>query len=144
MTVELPNLTALPERSFFECTSLTDVFLSNNLLTVGDECFYGCVNLNKIILPNNIKEIGREAFSSCTSLESIDLPISLESIGSACFLYCSSLKNVIIPSNITVDLNWNEYLFGKCNDELVLTIKNNTSVENYARIHNIQYIFSPN
>lgn len=143
-SIQVPALPSLPNRCFFECLSLVDISLGEGILSIGDECFYGCVKLEEVSLPNSIREIGREAFSSCISLNTIILSKELELIGDSCFLYCPSLKSVYIPPNVIVDLNWDQYLFGFCNNELILSIENNAYVEEFAKSNNIQYILLEN
>jgi len=143
-SVQIPALPSLPNRCFFECLSLVDVSLGEGVLSIGDECFYGCFELEKISLPNSIREIGHQAFSGCNSLHTVILSKGLERIGDTCFWHCPSLKSIYIPPDVIVDDNWDKYMFDFHNNELILLIENNASVEEFAKSHNIQYILLAN
>lgn len=93
------------EGCFSECTSLTKVTLSKNLIYIPGDCFYGCKALKEISLPGEVKRIGDGAFQNCTSLESISIGDSVEIIGSGAFENCTSLKSISIGDSVKFILN---------------------------------------
>lgn len=80
---------------FYECNSLKKVILSKNLAVIPRYTFYGCTSLSSIDL-SNVTEIGIYAFRRCTSLTSVDLP-QTTSIGTSAFSGCSSLTSADLP-----------------------------------------------
>lgn len=71
----------LSYNAFYECENLVDIDLSS-LETIGIQCFYNCSSLKEAHLGENIKSIGRSAFGNCTSLETITFDAIPESIHS--------------------------------------------------------------
>jgi len=90
--VQLSNsITIISEGAFSGCTGLINISLPSQLDSIGNNAFYGCVGLASIVLPSLLSIIGNSAFYNCTALVSISLPISLQSIGSSAFQGCSNL-----------------------------------------------------
>lgn len=73
-----------------------------NPTNIGDRTFYNCSSLTNIIIPNNVTNIGVEAFLDCSNLTSVIIPDSITSIGSFAF-------NRTGLTNITVDSNNSTY-----------------------------------
>lgn len=122
------NVTAIGNYAFQNCTSLTNVDMSNNkVATLGTYAFSGCSALNNIILSSiltklqdytfqnctslqtvNMKnialtELGASIFSSCTALQMVDMRNSdITTLGSRIFYGCSKLQNVYLSSKTKV------------------------------------------
>ncbi|MCL2197088.1 MAG: leucine-rich repeat domain-containing protein [Treponema sp.] len=69
----------------FQSRQLTDIIISNTIISIGNGAFYNnrLSNLDDII-PNSVKEIGNNAFAN-NQLTSIKIPVKLESIGNGAF-----------------------------------------------------------
>ena len=63
---------------------------------IGDKAFYECKSLTSLVIPEGVTSIGEEAFLYCNSMESITIPKSMTSISRAAFWICLSLNNVYI------------------------------------------------
>jgi M6 family metalloprotease-like protein len=61
----------LPERAFYNKTSLISVILPANLTAINRSAFEWCTGLKSITLPKNVNSISRFAFRYCTGLEEI-------------------------------------------------------------------------
>ena len=95
------DVTAIRDRAFSNCSSLTSIEFSGSLTTISEKAFYGCTSLTSIVISEGITAIGDNAFQGCTSLTSIELPDSLTTIGDRAFSYCDSLTSIVIPKGVT-------------------------------------------
>ena len=85
--------------AFQNCSNLTTVNLSNNLLFLSG--FAGCTSLTSINIPNSVETIGSLAFYGCTGLTSVNIPNCVKSIGGYAFRNCTGLTSVTIGSGVT-------------------------------------------
>ena len=58
----------MASRTFYGCTSLTEVTLPDGLTNIEFYTFYGCSALEKVTLPEGITYIGSGAFKNCSAL----------------------------------------------------------------------------
>ena len=101
----LPNeeLTIINESMFYGCSSLK--YLSaRSIETIGDSAFYGCASLSKINSSTegscyfpNVTDVGRNAFFECVALKEIDLQ-GATNIDTTAFSGCSNLKKLNLES----------------------------------------------
>lgn len=94
--IKLPNIDAIGERAFYQCTFLEDVSLGGTIDTIQNYTFYECHGLKEIELPETLVDIRPYAFYKNSKLEKINggiyLPKSLKSIQGYAFQYCSKLN----------------------------------------------------
>lgn len=131
--------------SFYDCSSLVSIELSDKVEHIGDMAFAGCSSLENInmprveiigeyafsrcfklkdiVLPETLKEIGNNAFYRCESLSYIRIPASVTKIGKSVFAYCSSLVSVVIQAPIKVLPEWTFY---GCTELLSVTLPQET------------------
>lgn len=123
--------------TFIGCTSLDEVSLPENLVSIGEEdwCMGGvfafCTSLKTIHLPKSVTTIKGGAFYECTSLEDINLE-SVKVIGynhwgngeEETFTGCTSLKNINLESAIKIT----DAAFYRC-----------TSLEN-VKLDNLEFL----
>ena len=101
------TITSMLDNVFANCSKLTSVTLSNNvLLNTLPSIFYGCTSLNNIVIPNNYTTINDNAFYGCSGLTSIDLG-NVTTINAG-FYDCTSLAIVNIPASVTT-LGYNSF-----------------------------------
>lgn len=91
--------------SAFAGFSFTQLYIPDNITSLGAYVFEGCSNLSNVNLPEGITEIGEGLFSLCTSLKNIIIPKSVTTIGSYAFQK-TALTSINIPSGVTT--------FGEC------------------------------
>ena len=93
----LGNLAMLPAATFYKCSSLKTVNLSNNIGGIGERsnlgCFSYCTSLEEIYLPDSVALIGYNAFFGCTSLKKVHFPNYDAEYCSSCFAGCTSLRD---------------------------------------------------
>lgn len=129
------RVTAIGEKAFYNCSSITTVTIGDNIKSVGKAAFAHCYALSEVILPEclteiadetfdmcynlakasltktNITRIGSSAFAFCEFLETVTLPDTLETVGAGAFRECGNLQSLIIGTgtkNIETDA------FAKC------------------------------
>ncbi len=112
--VSLNGGTTLPSSAFYNCNTLEEIYLNNELTSIGDFSFNNCSNLNKLTFINiensNLQNIGSHAFENCEFLTSIILPTQLESIGNYAFENCYRLVELYNLSSLNITLsNSREY-----------------------------------
>lgn len=90
----------VPEKTFYGCSSLTEVKLLDSVKFIGEEAFESCTSLVSIDLPYLVEEIGKRSFRGCTSLSNINFPLSLRKIGANAFQGCINLKKVELPKRL--------------------------------------------
>ena len=79
------TVTAIGDKAFYECGSLTSVTIPDSVTSIGDEAFYECRSLTSVTIPDSVTSIGNSAFYGCTYLKNITLPKSVKHIGSYAF-----------------------------------------------------------
>lgn len=83
-------------------SSITDVYLSNEVTEIGDSAFTNAYSLTEIRIPNTVRRIGNQSFYACSGLTSLTIPDSVISIGNNAFIRCSGITgSIIIPDNVT-------------------------------------------
>ena len=141
-------------RCIFDFTD-SQLYLENENNVIEDNLFYECSTLNEVIITNNVTEIGDNAFDSCESLVNVTFEenSNLETIGDRAFNYCP-LTSITIPNSVTSigDHAFNEtgletvtfeagsnletigdYSFYNCTSLASVTIPNSvTSIGDYA------------
>ena len=97
-------------------SNITDVYLSDEITSIGSSAFYSCKNLALTSgLPASLTTIGNYAFYYCTNLALTgSLPSSLTSIGVSAFNNCGNLAFAgSLPSDLT---SIGESAFSECNN----------------------------
>ena len=61
-------MTTIGNHAFYNCKSLTNINISNGVMSIGDNAFEGCISLKSIKIPDSITSIGDYAFGECDSL----------------------------------------------------------------------------
>ena len=102
---------AIPQESFYSCSSLQGVDLPDGLRYIGYSAFNGCESLQNIDLPDGLRYIGFRAFSGCESLQGVDLPDDLPCIEDGTFSGCASLQSVALPDGLKY---MGEFAFSGC------------------------------
>ena len=97
----LPEVTAIHEEAFCDCTSLSSITFPEGLTTIGRYAFCGCASLSSITFPEGLTTIGVAAFYGCTSLTAVLLPEGVPTLGRYAFYGCTSLSSVNLPEGHT-------------------------------------------
>ena len=140
------SVTSIGSDTFYSCSGLTSVTISNSVTSIGSYAFRSCSSLTSITIPNNVTSIGSNAFSGCSGLPvenrlryadtylvgAVDKTLSTYSIkegtkwiGSSAFSNCSSLTSITIPNSVT---SIGEEAFYGCKALTSVTLHSNSIV----------------
>ena len=111
------GVTNISNLAFYNCTSLSNVTISDSVTSIGLGAFAGCTNLTSITLSNSLTSISYGLFDSCTSLTNVTIPNGVTSIGDHTFNGCTSLTSVAIPDSVT---SIGHYIFDYTSSSLVI------------------------
>ena len=96
------SIKTIPECTFMNCSSLTEVIFSDSVLVIGAQAFKNCGELKKLVLPRNLVRIGAEAFKNCTNLRgAIEIPNSCTHIGVKAFEHVGKIHLNILKNRQT-------------------------------------------
>lgn len=118
-TIEIPNAEIIGSNAFYDCSSLENLVLSENLTTIQAYAFKDCYALSSIDLPSSVTSLGDYAFSGCQQLKKIELPSSVETVGQSAFDGCSNIEEMTLPkiyNNNAYGGAYFNYLFGGYNE----------------------------
>lgn len=99
-TVYIPNLREIPDYAFMNCEMLSNVVVSENLISIGKMSFHGCSSLTSFNFNTKITVISQNAFSLCTNLLKVNLPDSLTRLEQFAFYGCENLVEVTIGKSL--------------------------------------------
>ena len=106
-TVSIKNVSEIPNKAFYDCESLRNIYMSDNLKKIGEEAFVYCYNLKSIILPNSVKNVGSCAFQS-SAIENI-MGAENAHYDNGAFSTCKNLSLLQMSSSMNEIPEW---LFG--------------------------------
>ena len=92
--------------AFFNCKTLTSVYVPNTVKSMGDYVFGYCSSLVSVHLPDSITVIPSEAFKGCTALPTITLGRCVSRINSDAFLHCWSLMEMHLLNNVAPSVGY--------------------------------------
>ena len=87
--------------AFEDCSSIEDIYLWADVISIGEAAFRNCSNLKSFDIPSTITTIEASTFENCTKLEEIFIWGDVTDIGDSAFKNCESLQEVNIPSKCT-------------------------------------------
>ena len=117
--------------TFYYCTNLTSVTVSDNLEKIPAWMFARCSSLTSVNIPEGVTEIEVGAFNGCTKLETLNIPEAVESIGGLVFEDTKWLNNkvtenpLVIVNGILIDAN-------KCKDSSIVISDGVTTIGSRA------------
>jgi uncharacterized repeat protein (TIGR02543 family) len=113
------GLTSIGNCTFYNCTSLAQISLSEELTSIGEYAFKDCTSLTEISLPTGIVSFGYAPFHRCTNLTSISLPASLNITGNL-FYGCTSITSFTVIGDGPLSVIEGGKALVRNNTELVL------------------------
>jgi len=105
------TVTAIGDRAFYNCRSLTSITLPTTITSIGERAFYYCTELSTITLPDNVTTIGHYAFDGCKALSQISIPNNLTSMGTYALRNCDSLTYTVENGLMYLGNSNNKYIY---------------------------------
>lgn len=96
-----PGITSIGNSVFVGCYNLTEMSIPDSVISIGELAFLDCTKLTHITIPSSVTSIGRRAFNRCSHLAEITIPSSVASIGERAFQGCMDLTDITIPNSVT-------------------------------------------
>ena len=127
LSINLANITNVPNMAFYNCTNLTSIILTNKCKYIGYNAFTLCTNLKTLGDTSGITWVYENNFGSCYSLESIDLS-NVTEIAGAGLKETYSLESVVLTSIVAIRQN----AFFKSGIKHIVLGENLTTVEYQA------------
>lgn len=95
------NVVSIGEAAFKSCSNLQTVIFSaeTKSLVFGKSVFEKCTSLVGLSIPDCVNVVPERLCYNCSSLGSVTLPERCTSIGEEAFMNCSALGNIQIPGN---------------------------------------------
>jgi hypothetical protein len=111
------GVTEIRESAFKDCSSLTDIALSNSLTKIGMDALAYCEQLTNIFIPAGVAKIPYRAFSGCSNMAFYDFS-SHNSVptleGQNAFYKIPSDCKIIVPDALynewIVAQNWSAFV----------------------------------
>lgn len=101
-TIEMNNISKLPDSTFKNCTSLTSYNLPDTIVEIGASAFENCTSFSeRFTVPTTITIIGDSAFKGCTGFTGeLVIPEIITSIGNSAFENCNNITKVTINGQL--------------------------------------------
>jgi len=94
------NIESVGLWGFRGCSALKTVRFSGKLSQVSDYGFSECIALDNVVFPESMTSIADNSFSNCTSLKTLDLGHKLMIIGPSAFKNDTALEGVELPESL--------------------------------------------
>ena len=150
------GITDLGDNLLANCTSLTEVSLTDTLLNIGENVFTDCRSMKEIALPPSLESVGNNAFSGCCIED-----VTISDLGNYCRVYMNSMKScptaegarlhcdgrLVTSLHIPQGVEYvNPYLFAGCSSLTSVVVPSSvTKIDAYAfaNCENLQSITLP-
>ena len=104
----------------FDSASITSVVIPDSVISLGSEAFINCTSLSQVVLSENLTEIDYCTFEGCSSLTEVNIPASVTYINGHAFIYCTALKAINVAEANTEYASQNGILYSKDKETLIL------------------------
>ena len=125
-------------QQFYNCTSLNDIVISDNVTTIGSNAFYNCTGLRRVTIPASVTNLTAGAFTNCSGLQDVTMKVKkipnsmftglsiasvnlegVEEIGNYAFKDCTALITVTMQGSLSTIGSW---AFDGCTSLAEITI----------------------
>ena len=95
------TVTNIHSNAFLEVKGLTELVFEGGAesMYIGESAFKKCTSLVNVVLSDNVVTLGAQAFYGCTSLESLTLSKNLTTFNSSVVYDCSKLAQINVSSD---------------------------------------------
>ena len=97
------GFTSVEDNALSGESSITQVIIGNEVLTIGQYAFANCSKLTNVTFESvsQLKTIGEYAFQYCSAMTEITIPDTVTTINGWAFWYCTGLTEINIPVNVS-------------------------------------------
>lgn len=88
------DIEEIPDFCFTDCSDLTEINLSQNVIKIGKDAFMG-TKLKEFTIPNSVNQIERGLFNNCKELEKVRIEANVDIIKMNMFYACDNLKSIV-------------------------------------------------
>jgi len=110
VAVVADGVTSVTPYAFYQCKTLTDVYIGDDVTEIGEKAFYQCTGLLTASVGEAAEKLDGEIFSGCSALQAVYLGSMVKEIGSKTFYLCNALTHVFYNgtksqwrNNVTVE-----------------------------------------
>ena len=93
------NCNPIPKLDFL-CTSLKELHIGDNVMSIGDKFFSGYTGLKSLTIGDNVTEISYMAFKGCSALKTVSIGNGVTQILKEAFFGCTELASITIPERV--------------------------------------------
>ena len=86
--------TAIREKAFYKCASLTSLIIPGGVTSIGRSAFNNCSALESVTIPDGVIGVSDYAFANSSNLIYVSVPDSVTSIGGSAFYGCGLLSSI--------------------------------------------------
>ena len=113
--------------AFWGCTSIVEVKSFSGVKIINKAAFKNCTSLSSVTLSNDILKLRSQAengiFQNCSALSNVSIGTGIPTLTNMTFANCSSLKKITIPNNVTTIEN---FCFENCSGLTSMTFQATT------------------
>ena len=93
------NCNPIPKLGFLR-TSLKELHIGDNVMSIGDKFFSGYTGLKSLTIGDNVTEISYMAFKGCSALKTVSIGNGVTQILKEAFFGCTELASITIPERV--------------------------------------------
>jgi len=126
-TFTMPStITYIETNAFKNCTFLTNVVCSTNLIEIADTAFLGCKRLISINIPDTCTYIGDNAFSGCTRLVDAKVPNNYLAVLSTIGISTGQLSTTTLINSVADSIATNSIFINAlaANEQFISAVAN--------------------
>ena len=107
------TVTKIHDNAFLGCSKITKIVIEEGTAdaVIGANAFNGCTSLIELVLPDNVVSLGTNALKGCSSLTTLTLSKKLENFDYSMIVGCDSLKDVITSDGMAIIYSDNGVLY---------------------------------
>lgn len=95
------SVTHIEDYAFYRCSELTEITLTDCVVSIGAYGFFNCLTLTAIEIPESVTHIGAYAFAACQDLTTVTIPKGITELPAGLFSDAFGLKTVFLPEGMT-------------------------------------------
>ena len=95
------DVLSIEPEAFKDCTSLKDISIGAGITHIGNSAFMNCASLTALPRGENLVSYGDNAFNNCDGLTELAIDEKIVALGAGAFANCDGLVHAAIPETVT-------------------------------------------